>query len=324
MLEGLPPNNAAHVMRLTCDEETARRVADIIVETFDAAEAAAAAFEDEDGPRKDWKAVSWSVEAYFGHAPDEEAIRALVALAAGQAAADSACFARIETRDWVSNSLAGLQTVRAGRFLLHGAHDRDAVRGNDLAIEIEAALAFGTGHHGSTRGCLLMLDRLAKRRRPKAVLDVGTGSGVLAIAAAKIFNAPVRAGDIDRIAVMAANANARMNGVAHFVRPVWARGLRHPALQSGAPYDLVFANILARPLCRLAPSIKDVLAPGGEVILSGLLACDVASVVSAYRSQALVLVERIDLDGWATLLMRRGAKMNGDEGIDEHRCRRSV
>ncbi len=135
-----------------------------------------------------------------------------------------------------------------------------------------------------------------------------TGSGVLAIAAAKIFNAPVRAGDIDRIAVASANTNARMNGVAHYVRPVWARGLRHPALQSGAPYDLVFANILARPLCRLAPSIKDVLAPGGEVILSGLLTCDVASVVSAYRSQQLALVERIDLDGWATLRMRRGTE----------------
>jgi ribosomal protein L11 methyltransferase len=306
MLEGLPPNNAAHVMRLTCDEETARRVADIIVETFDPAEAAAAAFEEGDGPRKDWKAQRWSVEAYFGRAPDEDAVRELVALAAGQAAAKSACFATIEMRDWVSSSLAGLQSVRAGRFLLHGAHDRGAVRSNDLDIEIEAALAFGTGHHGSTRGCLLMLDSLARRRQPKAILDVGTGSGVLAIAAAKIFNAQVCAGDIDHNAVMAARANVRLNGVAHYVRPAWARGLRHPVLQRGAPYDLVFANILARPLCRLAPSIKEVLAPGGEVVLSGLLACDVACVVSAYRSQALVLVKRIDLDGWATLLMRRG------------------
>src|SRR5665213_1210756 len=167
MLEGLPPNNAAHVMRLTCDEATARRVADIIVETFDPAETAAAAFEDEDELRKDWSAGRWSVEAYFGRAPDEEAVRALIACAAGEATAKVAHFARIETRDWVASSLAGLQSVRAGRFLLHGAHDRSAVRSNDLAIEIEAALAFGTGHHGTTRGCLLMLDRLVKRRQPK-------------------------------------------------------------------------------------------------------------------------------------------------------------
>ncbi len=180
------------------------------------------------------------------------------------------------------------------------------MRGNDIAIEIEAALAFGTGHHGSTRGCLLMLDRLAKRRRPKTMLDVGTGSGVLAIAAAKLFHRPVHAGDIDPIAVAAARANARLNGVASFVQPVVARGLRHPTLQSGAPYDLVFANILARPLRQLAPAIQSVLAPGGEVILSGLLACDVAAVLSAYRAQGLALVSRLDLDGWATLLLSRG------------------
>jgi ribosomal protein L11 methyltransferase len=306
MLEGLPPNNAAHIMRLTCDEATARRVADIIVETFDPAETAAAAFEDADDPREDWSDGRWIVEAYFGHAPDEDAVRALVVCAAGEAAAEAVHFARIETRDWVASSLAGLQSVRAGRFLLHGAHDRSAVRSNDLAIEIEAALAFGTGHHGTTRGCLLMLDRLAKRRRPKTVLDIGTGSGVLAIAAAKIFHVPVKAGDIDGIAVAAARANARLNGVANRVRPIVARGLRHPALQTGAPYDLVFANILARPLRQLAPAIKDVLAPGGELILSGLLACDVASVVSAYRSQTMELAQHLNLDGWATLLMRRG------------------
>ncbi len=306
MLEGLPPNNAAHVMRLSCDEATARRIADIIVETFDPAETAAAAFEEEDeSPRKDWKAGRWIIEAYFGHAPDEAQVRDLVACAAGEGAAEALRFERVETRDWVAASLAGLQSVRAGRFLLHGAHDRAAVRANDIAIEIEAALAFGTGHHGSTRGCLLMLDRLAKRRRPRAVLDIGTGSGVLAIAAAKLFRRPVQAGDIDPIAIAAARANARLNGVAHLVRPVVARGLRHRALQSGAPYDLVFANILARPLRQLAPAIKKVLSPGGEIILSGLLPCDVAGVVSAYRCQGLALVQRRDLDGWATLLMRR-------------------
>ncbi len=318
MLEGLPPNNAAHVMRLSCDEATARRIADIIVETFDPAETAAAAFEEDESPRKDWKEGRWIVEAYFGHAPDEAAVRALVACAAGEEAAQAARFERVETRDWVAASLAGLQCVRAGRFLLHGAHDRAAVRANDIAIEIEAALAFGTGHHGSTRGCLMLLDRLAKRRRPKAVLDIGTGSGVLAIAAAKLFHRQVQAGDIDPVAIAAARANARQNGVACLVRPVAAQGLRHPVLQSGAPYDLVFANILARPLRRLAPAIKNVLKPGGEIILSGLLACDVAGVVSAYRTQGLALVRRLDIDGWATLSMRRVAEADCREAEHFH------
>ncbi|MHB8885375.1 MAG: 50S ribosomal protein L11 methyltransferase [Methylovirgula sp.] len=307
MLEGLPPNNAAHVMRLTCDEDIARRVADIIVETFDPAETAAAAFEDEGAsPRQDWRPGQWTVEAYFGQAPDEAQIRDLVACAAGPVAAAALSFARIETRDWVASSLAGLRSVRAGRFLLHGGHDRAAARANDIAIEIEAALAFGTGHHGSTRGCLLALDRLAKRKRPNAILDVGTGSGVLAIAAAKLFRLPVQAGDIDPVAVAAATANARLNGVAGLVRPVVARGLGHPALQAGAPYDLVFANILARPLRKLAPAIAALLAEDGEIILSGLLGCDVAGVVSAYRAQGLALTWRLDIEGWATLMMRSG------------------
>ena len=313
MLEGLPPNNAAYVMRLSCAEDTARRVADMIVETFDPAETAAAAFEDEAAnPRPDWRPGQWTVEAYFGQAPDEARIRDLVASVAGQAVAAELRFARIEARDWVAASLEGLRCVRAGRFLLHGGHDRAARRPNDIAIEIEAALAFGTGHHGSTRGCLLALDRLAKRKRPMALLDVGTGSGVLAIAAAKVFRRPVQAGDIDPVAVAAARANARLNGVASLVRPVVARGLRHPALQSAAPYDLVFANILARPLRKLAPAIGDLLAADGEIILSGLLGCDVAGVVSAYRDQGLALVWRLDIDGWATLMMRRSVAPRHD------------
>jgi ribosomal protein L11 methyltransferase len=310
MLEGLPPNNAAHVMQLACDEATARRVADIIVETFDPAETAAAAFEEESS-RKDWSPGRWIVEAYFAFPPDEAVIRTLVACVAGDDAAQALHFGEIATRDWVAASLEGLRAVRAGRFLLHGAHDRAAIRSNDIAIEIEAALAFGTGHHGSTRGCLIMLDALAKRRRPKAILDVGTGSGVLAIAAAKRFRQPVQAGDIDPVAVAAARANAKRNGVASLVRPVVARGLQHKALQKDAPYELVFANILARPLRQLAPAIKNVLAPGGEIILSGLLQCDVASVIAAYRAQGLALSRHIEIDGWATLLLRAGTPRLG-------------
>jgi ribosomal protein L11 methyltransferase len=308
MLEGLPPTNATHVMRLLCDEAAARRIADIIVETFDPAEAAAAAFEH--GARRDWKAVPWTVEAYFREAPDEAALRALVVCAAGEEAGAALEFGEIATADWVAASLAGLPAVRAGRILLHGRHNRDAVKAYDLGIEIEAALAFGSGHHGSTRGCLLMLDRLARRRHPRSILDIGTGTGVLAIAAAKLFRVPVDASDIDSVAVAAARANARLNGAARFVRPVIASGLRHPEFDA-ASYDLVLANILARPLRQLAPAIRRVLAPGGEIILSGLLDCDVASVLSAYGSQGLALANRLDLDGWASLHLRRGRLAKG-------------
>jgi ribosomal protein L11 methyltransferase len=307
MLEGLPPNGAAHVMRLSCDEAAARRIADIIVETFDLATTAAAAFEktpDASGSSK----APWIVEAYFGSPPDEGNVRALVAAAAGAAAARAASFGRVDERDWVAASLEGLMPVRAGRFIVHGAHGRDAVKTNDIAIEIEAALAFGTGYHGSTRGCLHMLDLAARKRRPRAVLDLGTGSGVLAIAAAKLFKRKIHAGDIDSVCVKAAAANAKSNRVASFVRPVRAEGVAHPVLRAGGPYDLVLANILARPLRDLAPQIARLAAPRAEIILSGLIVRDVSGVAAAYRMQGFALARQIDIDGWATLLMRRGGR----------------
>ncbi|WP_026606596.1 50S ribosomal protein L11 methyltransferase [Methylocapsa acidiphila] len=302
MLEGLPPNNAAHLMRLTCDEATARRIADIIVETFDPAETAAAAFEET--PSADGGGRPWIVEAYFGAGPDEENLRALIEVAAGREAAQAVSFGRVDERDWVAASLEGLKGVRAGRFIVHGAHGRGEVRKNDVPIEIEAALAFGTGHHGSTRGCLLMLDRVARRRNPRAILDLGTGSGVLAIAAAKLFRRRIEAGDIDPISVAAAASNARRNGVGAFIRPARARGADHNALRQGAPYDLIFANILAKPLRDLAPAVASLSAPRADIILSGLLARDVPGVIAAYRAQGVAFMRRLDIEGWATLLMR--------------------
>jgi ribosomal protein L11 methyltransferase len=307
MLEGLPPNGAAHVMRLTCDEATARRIADIIVETFDPATTAAAAFE-EAPDTSDWNKGPWIIEAYFGAPPDEANVRALVAAAAGDAVARAATFGRVDERDWVAASLEGLKPVRAGRFIVHGAHERDAVKANDIAIEIEAALAFGTGHHGSTRGCLHMLDIVARKRRPRAILDLGTGSGVLAIAAAKLFKRKIHAGDIDSVCVKATGANAKRNRVAGFVRPVLAKGAAHPLLRAGGPYELVVANILARPLRDLAPQIARLAAPRADIILSGLIGRDVAGVAATYGVQGIALARRFDIDGWATLLMQSSGR----------------
>jgi ribosomal protein L11 methyltransferase len=303
MLEGLPPNNAAHMLRLVTDERRARSVADLIVESFEPAEAASTAFETDDllpgGGR------AWLVEAYFGWEPDQEAIRELIAVASDEATALAASFGLTEKRDWVANSLAGLRPVRAGRFLVHGAHDRSRVGANDVAIEIEAGLAFGTGHHGTTRGCLLHFDRLLKRRRPKRVLDVGCGAGVLAIAAARVLRRRVWLGDIDPIAVEVTNANARLNGVGALCHAIVSRGVENGGLREAAPYDLVFANILAKPLRLLAPSLAGVIGADGEAIVSGLLLADVPGVLASWRAQGFALAERIELEGWASLRLRR-------------------
>ncbi|HKI13680.1 MAG TPA: 50S ribosomal protein L11 methyltransferase [Roseiarcus sp.] len=303
MLEGLPPNNAAHRLTLVSDERRARAVADLIAESFEPGEAASTVFETADLWPGGGKA--WLMEAYFGFEPDEEEVRALVAAASDEETARSATFGLTEKRDWVESALAGLKPVRAGRFLVHGSHDREKVGANDIGVEIEAGLAFGTGHHGTTRGCLVHFDRLMKRRRPQRVLDVGCGAGVLAIAAAKVLRRKAWLGDIDPIAVAVANANARLNGVGSLCRAIVSRGVEARALREGAPYDVVFANILTKPLRLIAPSLAAVTAPDGEAIVSGLLLADVAGVLASWRAQGFFLAERIDLEGWASLRLRR-------------------
>jgi ribosomal protein L11 methyltransferase len=270
-----------------------------VVETFDPAEAASAAFENE-------ATGLWEVEVYFAAEPNRDAIRELVRIAAGDDAAKAAEFDTLAEKDWVKASLEGLTMVEAGRFLVHGGHDRGRVPLNRIGIEIEAALAFGTGHHGTTRGCLLALDAILKQRKPRRVLDVGTGTGVLAIAAARALHAHVALGDIDPISVEAAASNARLNKAAAHLKPVVARGVQHPALMAGKPYDLIFANILAKPLRLLAPSIAGVASHDAALILSGLLGRDVAGVLSAYAAQGFHLRHRGDLEGWATLVLTRG------------------
>ncbi len=299
MLEGLHPRNPTHVLRLVTTEALARRVADLVVETFDPTETAAAAFENE-------ATLAWEVEVYFSEEPDTEAMRDLVRIAAGEEIAAAVTFETLAEKDWVKASLDGLTMVRAGRFLVHGSHDRDRVPPEAIGIEIEAALAFGTGHHGTTRGCLLTFDALLKRRTPRHVLDVGTGTGVLAIAAARALQRPVAAGDIDPVAVEAAAANARFNKAGAYLKPVTAKGTEHPALRRPRFYDLIFANILARPLMRLAPQIAAVASRDADLILSGLLIRDVPIVLSAYAAQGFRLAEERHLEGWATIRLRRG------------------
>src|SRR6478752_7510524 len=217
---------ATVVARLSTDGATARQVGDLLAESFDAEEVAASAFEQPDG--------HWSLALHFSQHPDETAVRALIASTAGTATADALVFETLAPTDWVRKSLEGLTPVEAGRFVVHGAHHRASVRVNRIGIQIEAALAFGTGHHGTTRGCLLALDALAKARRRKrkaqnssplrrrrgkkaGVLDIGTGTGVLAIAAAKAWRCPVLASDIDARSAAIARDNARINRVGDMV-----------------------------------------------------------------------------------------------------------
>jgi ribosomal protein L11 methyltransferase len=205
--------------------------------------------------------------------------------------------------DWVAATLAELKPVRSGRFIVHGSHDRHVPRPWQRAILIDAGLAFGTGHHGTTAGCLDMLGECLKRRRYRNALDLGTGSGVLAIAAAKSLPLSVLASDIDPVAVDVARQNARMNGVGARVECIAAPGFSDRRFSERGPFDLVLANILARPLETLARDLARHLARPATVILSGLLPHQQARIVAAYRAQGLRLVRAHRRDGWLTLVM---------------------
>jgi ribosomal protein L11 methyltransferase len=269
-------------------------------ESLDAGDTACAAFEDGAG--------RWQVAIHFRHPPEEARLRDLVAIAAGEDASRLLTIEPVAATDWVAQSLADLKPVRAGRFLVHGAHDRAKVRANDIGIEIEAALAFGTGHHGTTRGCLQALDGVAKRRHIRRVLDVGTGSGILAIAAAKLFRTRITASDIDARAIETARGNTRINRAGTLLAFVRASGTAARAIASAAPYQLIFANILLGALTRLAVPLCALTAPGARIVLSGLLPSHANAALAIYRAQGLVLEKRITLDGWVTLVMHRKTK----------------
>jgi ribosomal protein L11 methyltransferase len=289
-------SGATFVARLVAGESPARRVADLLAESLDPAEVVCAAFERPD--------KRWQVDLHFLERPELSGLRALIALAGGEKLASSLVVEKVAPRDWIKESLIGLRPVTAGRFVVHGAHDRARVPSHCVGLEIEAATAFGTGHHGTTRGCLLALDALARRRqRPRRILDIGTGTGVLAIAAAKIFRVPVLAVDIDPRSVAVARDNARLNGVGSLVTVVHAAGLHAPNVIKRAPFDLVLANILLRPLQRLAAPVARQLVPNARVVISGVLATQANAALGAYRSQGLMLERSFALDGWFTPVM---------------------
>ncbi|WP_299358006.1 50S ribosomal protein L11 methyltransferase [uncultured Paracoccus sp.] len=255
-------------------------------------------FEIEDGSDR------WEVGVYFTDPPDEIALD-LMAAAHG---AKPFAVSELPEVDWVAHVRRELSPVTAGRFFVHGSHDADKVPEGAEGLCIEAAMAFGTGHHATTQGCLLAFERLLEAgERPRRVADIGCGTAVLAMAAARALRGIVVASDIDPVAVETAQANVIANGLVGRVECVQAEGFRHPLLDDAAPYDLVFANILKQPLIDLVPEMARHLAPGGRAILSGILADQADEVIAAYAAQGIGLERRDDIGEWATLVVRRAA-----------------
>ncbi|MEN6542283.1 50S ribosomal protein L11 methyltransferase [Parvibaculum sp.] len=255
----------------------------------------------------DWNEVEahgfWRVEALYEAAPDAQALAALIAPVEDETGvrAEEILIEPMPEVDWVTKSLEGLDPVRAGRFFIYGSHDGDKVPAGIVPLLVDAGQAFGTGHHETTTGCLEFISEVVRPGQRLNALDIGTGTGVLAIAIAKVARCNVLASDIDPVAVRVTRDNAKKNGVAPFVSAVTAKGFGHPALHARAPYDLIVANILARPLVSLAPAFRAHLRPGGTLILSGILRTQETMVTAALRMQGLYLRSRKPRGDWVTL-----------------------
>jgi len=241
----------------------------------------------------------WEVEALIDGQPKRTAIRKALAQWG------KPDFARLPSRDWVAESRRALPAITAGRFYLRGAHVKGATPRGKIALQVDAGAAFGTGRHETTRGCLLALDRLARRRRFKHPLDLGCGSGVLALAAASLWPVKVLAADNDPDAVRVARENAVINGLDEHLSVVKSSGYGAGAIRRAAPFDLIMANILARPLYRMAGSLARRLAPGGSAVLSGILASQEQLVLHAHLQQGLELDFRLRLGDWSVLVLRQ-------------------
>lgn len=213
---------------------------------------------------------------------------------------------RVPVGGWLERTQAAFPEQPIGRrFVVRGSHIAPAPAPGRVVLHLDAGLAFGTGEHNSTRGCLVALERVLRHHHPRRILDLGTGSGILALAATKLLHRPVLATDVDPRAARVAHANARLNRVSPWVHAIRADGWTDPRITRGAPYDLVFANILARPLCAMAGSLAAHLAPGGRAILAGLLTRQANWVVSAHRRAGLVLERRIMDGAWTILIVRK-------------------
>lgn len=239
----------------------------------------------------------WEVEAFFSDPPDEDELLARFGIAMR--------VVPIEDENWVARALEGLPPVTTARFHIYGEHSAQTVPANAIGLKIEASYAFGTGHHGTTRGCLLAFEQLAKRRVFRNALDLGCGTGVLGLAFARLTRRPVVATDIDPLATRKTIENAKLNRANPYLSATTANGFTTPLIVRHAPYDLIFANILAGPLMKLMPGIRRNLAKGGVAILSGLLDEQANAITSIARAQGLRLVKRSALEGWITLTLAR-------------------
>ncbi|MCB1458929.1 MAG: 50S ribosomal protein L11 methyltransferase [Nitratireductor sp.] len=284
---------------ITTNAAAARKVSAILEDVFEEDGWPVSAFEvDEDNG-------IWSVSVYADteHAQEAET-RMTLALEAADLPTGIG-HEPLDDDDWVAKTLRELVPVRSGRFIVHGSHDRDAPRAHEHAMLIDAGLAFGTGHHGTTAGCLDMLGQCLKENRYHRALDLGTGSGVLAIAVAKALPARILATDIDPVAVRVAKENCRLNHVASRIRCETAPGFSHRAFREEGPFDLVIANILAGPLQALARDLAANCAPGATVILSGLLPHQKARIVATYRQHGMDFIKAHIRDNWLVLVLRK-------------------
>lgn len=278
--------------------------ANVVSAAFDGAAGAVSAFETRPGG-------VWTIEAYAERAPDRAALEAAGALAAigfGVAASglfDDLRIERLAPRDWVRENQQSFPPIRVGRFFIHGSHHDGTLPAGAIALRIDAATAFGTGEHATTRGCLLALGALGRRRRFRHPLDMGSGTGILAMAASRLWSCAVLACDIDAGSVHVARENVRVNGLASRIRLLRSEGYRSAAIRRDAPFDLVTANILARPLAAMAGNLAASLAPDGVAVLSGLLGRHVPLVLAAHRAHGLELRRRIEVEGWQTLVLSR-------------------
>lgn len=245
--------------------------------------------------------TDWTIDIYV---PNEEAELAL-SRAKDRLGSDALgaelTLEKLEDQDWVAMSLEGLKPVSAGRFFVHGAHDTDKIPAGAVNIEIEAGQAFGTGHHGTTAGCLEALELLLRQKSFERIFDVGTGTGLLAIGLAKALRQPVLASDIDPISVEVARENAVQNGVGSWLHVIEATGMHHATIRNNGPFDLIVANILAGPLIVMAGDIAGNLMSGGSLVLSGILEQQTNRVVAAYVANGLRLERQAFRDGWSTL-----------------------